>query len=170
MSWVQDKSYWDTVANGIDPAIRLYVKRDNWWWRLLGATDSASAYGPLVFIAPGGDIEHELFHEGRHVQQQRWCALGLSPWLGFVPWAVLNVFVLPVLFTARFWFELDAETRALNMKIAWGSSRVWARQELVGFADRLAGAGYRWAWPRRWARRIASRRAEKIWPYPKARR
>jgi hypothetical protein len=161
MSWTNDKSKWYHMAVRVDPSIRLHTK-DHWWWKLFGKTNrtqTVSMYGPHLFIPrEWNDIEHAIWHEGRHVEQCRWFGLWTHPWVGFLPFSIVNVFLLPVFFTVRFWLELDAETHALKRKVATGSKLGWARHELVEFAKLLCTGAYVWSWIKPWAVRIAKRK------------
>jgi len=165
MSWRDNRTHWEGWARSVDPAIRLVDKESSPLMRAYARlpwlgdeflTRTASVIGARIYLTRGGDAEHDIAHEGRHVRQKRWCSLGLSPWLGWPVFAVLCVFVLPAGLTARFWFEMDAEAFALKQKVRTGSSVAWARYSLVEFAELLCGGDYVWAWwPRRWAKKIA---------------
>lgn len=169
MSWTRERERWEAVARSIDPAIRLVPKGESRLMRLYARLPwlgreflerTSTALGPLVFVPASADVEHDLFHEGRHVRQMRWFGLGIHPWVGLVPFAVAAVLLLPLGFTVRFWLELDAEAFALRRKMRTGSKASYVAHELEEFAGRLAGPGYAWAWlPSSWARRIGRRRA-----------
>lgn len=178
MTWLVRKYVYVAMARKVDPAIRIYAKR-GWFWRAYSwipfllsfgmskrqdfLEQTATVLGPLHFYPESwSDIEHELHHEGRHTRQQRWLGCGIHPWVGFLPWAILNALVLPAGLTFRFWFELDAETYALKRKFRTGSAASYIRAELAEFAERLSGPGYLWSWPRPWAIKSAFRRAARI--------
>jgi hypothetical protein len=163
MKWTENRARWTRLAKSVDPSIRLYTK-NHWWWNLYGGEDrkeGITAWGPFIFIPEDckRDLELAIYHDGRHVQQMRWFGLGIHPLLGVIPWAMLLLFFLPVLFTVRFWFELDAEVYALNRKIATGSSVIWARAELKGYVKDLCGPMYLYAWPKSWGMKIAEKKA-----------
>jgi hypothetical protein len=163
MSWTDRLPHWENVARTVDPSIRLHTK-DSFIWKLWGRK-SASVIGPHHFYpSEWSDIEHALYHEGRHTRQQRWFGLNIHPWIGFIPFAIASVFLLPVLFTIRFWLELDAETFAIERKVGTGSSHSWARHELVEFARLLCSGAYLWAWLPGWGLFIAEKRAKERWP------
>ena len=171
MSWLAKRDHFQKMACGIDPAIRIYSK-NNAYWRAYSKlpwlgdsflTQTATVIGPLHWYPENwDDISKDLHHEGRHTQQQRWIGLGIHPWVGFMPFAVLSVVALPVLITVRFWLELDAEAFALRYKYRTGSNVAYIRYALVEFADTLSGPDYVWAWPKNWALRIAGRKAVKM--------
>ena len=171
MSWLERKEHYQAIAHQIDPSIRLYSK-DNWYWRLyaklpwLGEEflrQTASVIGPFHFYPDNwSDIEKEIHHEGRHTRQQRWFGLGISPWIGLIPFAIASVLLLPAGLTIRFWLELDAETAALRHKLRTGSNAAYIRASLIEFAETLAGPDYVWSWPRPWAVAIAERKAQKL--------
>lgn len=172
-SWLESRDEYERIAEGIDPAIRLRGKQSSRLMRTYSRIpgmgrefleETATAVGPFVFLPENwGDVEKEIFHEGRHVRQmRRYFGFGLSPWIGFLPFAVASVLLLPAGLTVRFWLELDAEAFALRRKFETGSKASWVVAELVEFAGRLAGPGYVWAWPKRWAERIARRKATKL--------
>lgn len=162
-------------AQNIDSSIRVRVKEENWLMRLYAKLpwtgeaflkDTATCIGPLHWYPRdwhGEDVLKAVHHEGEHTRQMRRCGLGISPWLGLIPFFLICLLPLPVgLAYFRFRFELEAESSALLYKLRTGSSPVYVRGELVEFAERLGGAGYFWTWPVSWARRAAERRAFRI--------
>jgi len=171
ISWVYSRFIYQEMAKTIDPAIRVYNKNNRFWcwysrvFRLNNAfmRETATVIGPLHWYPENwSNIERELHHEGRHTRQQRWFGLGIHPWLGFIPFALASMLLLPIGLSVRFWLELDAEAYALRMKFRTGSSAIFIKAELEDFAEELAGRSYLWSWPKIWAIKAAQRRALKI--------
>lgn len=172
-SWLEHRDKYERIAKRIDPAIRLYGKQSSPLMRAYSKIpgmgkefleQTATAIGPLHWYPENwSDIEKDLYHEGRHTWQKRWLfGLGIHPWVGLIPFAIVAVFVLPVFLTVRFWLELDAESFALTRKHQTGSAPAYIFNEMKEFAEKLSSGDYIWAWRRKWALRIARRRAQRI--------
>ena len=158
MLWTDNREHWDEVAREVDPSIVLHSKGAR--WALLGRSmreDVVSVYANHVFIPTGSiDMERAVWHEGRHVYQQRWFGAGLNRWLGWLAWKLLAVLVLPVWLTVRSLMELDAERYSLQRKVSAGSDLAWAKSEMMQFSMDLSTASYLWAMPR-WLAMLAGR-------------
>lgn len=159
------------------PSSMRVVSKDHWFWRLLGTLIGIFAdkqlflerfvttIGPVVAVPPQwlSSLQSEvpnighlrvLLHEARHIQQFRWFGLGIHPWVGVLPMALVYLlFPLPAgLAWGRYALEGDAlkQELLLSRKEKLVQHPRVAFQTARHFAQQVSGPMYGYAWPKSW--------------------
>lgn len=167
MSWVHDRARLQTLAQRVDPSVRLYTK-DNWFAKVMAVfvtvftfggisyrtflEDFATTIGPLQFYPAAWrpeTVERVCIHEGRHTRQARWLGLFIHPWLGLPLFGLLYLLLpLPLgLAYFRALFERDALKYELRHLKTGGASNTSLVQRAEEFGRTVCSGNYGWALP-----------------------
>lgn len=173
MSWIDDKDYYQNLVKKIEPSCVLTTK-DNWFWKILSymwflvtlgrqggpkyfLENLATTIGPIMaypkewkFLDLG-----LLMHEVRHVKQFRWFGLGIHPWIGFLPMAIVYLmFPIPVGFAyIRYRLELDADRERWIWEFSQKRELKKIFYGMECFCELVCGPTYGWAWPHKWGKK-----------------
>ncbi len=180
LSWVENRDYYQSLAQGVCASSKLTTK-DHWVWHA-GAwflcvmtmgqmkpgqflNDYASTLGPIqAFPRQWTTISHRLLvHEARHSQQFEFagwfvpplCLLGprVRAWVGILPMVLAyGLFPLPLFYCwGRKQLELDAEQQAWRMGLQQGwMTDADVRRRALEFAASVSSWHYGRAWPHEW--------------------
>ena len=182
MSWVDKKEEYEKIIHSIDKSIILTTK-DHWFWKVISW---------VLFIITFGKFSREMFlkrfattigpiqaypkeypylskailvHESRHTRQARWFGLGIHPWVGLPFMMIAYLFLIfPIgLAPFRYLLELDADKASwkylLKNKIV---DEDYILKRAKAFAEKVSGAPYAWAWPKKYVRNGFMKAAKKV--------
>lgn len=165
MSWTRNRAKYETIAQRIDPAVRL-VTKDAWPWKVIAALAMVFSFGGITYrkfldsyattIGPiqgyprqwEGLSERLLVHEARHTRQFRWMGLFIHPWVGVLPMMILYLLLpLPLGFAFFRWrFEIDADKAMYRWMLSKGEKAEKVRERARSFGARVCGGNYGWSW------------------------
>jgi hypothetical protein len=159
MKWGYQRAILLAYARTFDSSARL-MPQSHWFWRIvmflafwLPKGRFAQTIGPLVGIPDDWSmrkarrvIPHEV---AGHVRQQRWFGLGIHPWVGLLPWALVYCLLLFPFKLAYFRYRLELHAdkqkwRALLRSGEMGPDQVIDRARR--FAKTVSGKMYLWPW------------------------
>lgn len=169
MPWVDDRSSVEATVHSIDKSIILTTK-DSWFWKLLSwclfivtfskikrerfLVDFATTIGPVMAFPVTWTTQQVMFvciHESRHIKQFRYFGLGIHPWVGVLPMALVYLlFPIPVgLAYFRYRLELDADQFAWKYYLKKGAyTNEDVRSRASSFAVTVSSSSYGWSWPK----------------------
>lgn len=169
-SWVTEKKFFEEIAKKSDKSIKLQTK-DNWFCRFLSwalfivtlgkskrivfMTEFSTAIGNYIFFPKEWGSEQVIrvmYHEFRHVQQNRILGLNIHPMCGLPLMTILYLFIpLPVCGAlCRLLFEWDADMYQADKQLNMGCDN-WDFIK-ANFQYRpmvLSSSAYCWTVPKR---------------------